>query len=108
MTVPDSRGAPANGAALAAFLSAGAGAFAMGLLVILSEADLFVAPTLYEPAGGLSGRSTLAVAIWLGVWAVLHRRWRDRQVDDGRVHAATLILIALGVLFAFPPVWGML
>lgn len=108
MTVRDPQDAPANGAAQAAFLAAGAGAFAMGLLVILGEADLFVAPTLYEPAGGLSGRSTLAVLIWLGVWAVLHRRWRDRQMDDGRVHAATLVLIALGILLAFPPVWGLL
>ena len=55
----------ANGAAVAAFLAAGIGAFAMGLVVILNEAGLFAAPSLYPPAGGVSGRTTIAVAIWL-------------------------------------------
>ena len=35
-----------NGAALASFLGAGMGAFAMGVLVILNEAGIFVSPTL--------------------------------------------------------------
>lgn len=42
-----------NVAALAAYLAAGIGAFAMGLFVILSEADVFTAPSLYAPAGGV-------------------------------------------------------
>ena len=99
---------PANGAALAAFLAAGVGAFAMGLVIILNEADVFAAPTLYGPAGGVSGRTTLAAAIWLAAWAVLHHRWRKRRLEPGRVHAATLILILLGLVLTFPPVWGLL
>jgi hypothetical protein len=96
-----------NGAALAAILAAGIGAFAMGLIVILNEVDVFAAPTVYGPAGGVSGRTTLAVVIWLIAWALLHRRWRDRQVEPGRVHTTTLVLIALGVLLTFPPVWSL-
>ena len=65
----------ANGAALAAFVGAGIGAFAMGVLVILNEAGVFTAPTLYAPAGGVSGRTTFTVVIWLIGWAALHRRW---------------------------------
>jgi hypothetical protein len=64
-----------NGAALAAFLAAGIGGFAMGLIVILSETGLFVPPTLYQPAGGVTGRTALAVVLWLVAWAVLHSRW---------------------------------
>lgn len=97
-----------NGAALASFLAAGIGAFAMGLIVILNEAGLFAAPAVYGPAGGVSGRTTFAVVIWLIAWAVLHNRWKGRRVETGRVHTATLILIGLGVLLALPPVWGLL
>ena len=96
-----------NGAAVAAFLAAGIGAFAVGLLVILNEAGLYAAPALYAPAGGVTGRTTFAVAAWLIAWAVLHRRWNERDVASRRVYALTLGLIALGILLCFPPVWGL-
>ena len=83
-------------------------AFAMGLVVILNEVGLFSAPTLYGPAGGVSGRTTLATAIWLVAWAILHHRWKDRQLQPRRVHAVTVTLILLGLLLTFPPVWGLL
>jgi hypothetical protein len=95
-----------NGAALAAFLAAGVGGFAMGLVVILSETGLFVPPTLYQPAGGVTGRTTLAVVVWLVVWAVLHSRWKGRQVGHRGVFTATLLLLALGIVLCTPPVWG--
>jgi len=97
-----------NGAALAAFLAAGIGAFAMGVMVILNEAGLFSAPALYPPAGGVSGRTTFAAVIWLFGWAVLHRRWQGRQLEPGRARVFTLILIGLGVILTFPPVWKLL
>ena len=107
-TIQDRQALATNGTALAAFLAAGIGAFAMGLVVILNEVGLFSAPALYSPAGGVSGRTTLAAAIWLVAWAVLHRRWKDRRVEPGRVHAATVALVLLGLLLTFPPVWGLL
>ena len=101
-----------GGAARAPFLAAGIGAFAMGLFVILNEAGIFSAPSLYGPAGGLSGRSTLAVVAWLVSWAILHARWRRRALVGMGLGRATLIstfvLIAGGTLMAFPPVWGLL
>jgi hypothetical protein len=66
-----------------------------------------VAPTLYAPAGGVSGRTTFAVVAWLIAWGVLHHRWKARQLDPRRVHLVTLALIAMGVLGTFPPVWGL-
>jgi hypothetical protein len=97
-----------NGSAMAALLGAGIGAFAMGAIVLLNEAGLFSAPTLYAPAGGVSSRTTLATIVWLAAWAVLHNRWKTREIAPGRVGAVTLILIVLGVLGTFPPVWGLL
>jgi hypothetical protein len=97
-----------NGGSLAAILAAGIGAFAMGLFVVLSEAGIYGAPTLYGPAGGLSGRSTFAVVTWLAAWLVLHRRWRHSELAAGRIVFVSWLLIALGVLGTFPPFWGVL
>jgi hypothetical protein len=97
-----------NGAGLAAVLAAGLGAFAMGLLVILNEAEIFAAPSLYVPVGGLSGRSTLAVVAWLVAWATLHVRWRGREFSVSRVLTWTLVLVGLAIVMTFPPVWGLL
>lgn len=96
-----------NGAALAAYLAAGVGAFAVGFVVILNEAGLFAAPALYAPAGGVSGRTTIAAVIWLVAWAVLHSRWKSRQIEGRRVHLATVILMLLGIVLSLPPVWGL-
>jgi hypothetical protein len=95
-----------NGAALAAFLAAGIGAFAMGAFVLLAEAGIFAAPTLYGPAGGVSGRTTFAVVTWLIAWAVVHLRWKGRHVEPAGVWATTLVLVAFALMATFPPVWG--
>jgi hypothetical protein len=100
--------AEANGAAMASALAAGVGAFAMGLFVVLNEAGLFAAPTLYGPAGGVTGRTTFATLVWLAAWGVLHARWRAREIAPGRVLVLTLVLIGVGVLETFPPLWGLL
>lgn len=97
----------ANGAAWAAFLAAAIGAFAMGFLIIINQAGLLTIPALYGPAGGVSGRTTFAALIWLIAWGVLHSRWKRRQMEPRRVRAAALVLIALGILGAFPPLWGL-
>lgn len=101
-------GPSANGSAMAAVAAAGVGAFAVGAFVILNESGLFAAPTLYGPAGGVSGRTTLAAVTWLIAWVFLHRRWRARDVPTRRVLVGTLVLIALGLLATFPPVWSVL
>jgi hypothetical protein len=94
-----------NGAAVAAVLASGIGACAMGLIVVLAVTGIFSTPALYGPAGGVSGRTTLATAVWLVAWGVLHSRWRGRDVDVRRLWRATLVLIVLGVLGTVPPVW---
>jgi hypothetical protein len=80
----------------------------MGVMVILNEAGLFAAPALYQPAGGVSGRTAFAVVIWLIGWAVLHSRWKHRQLEPRPVHTLTLLLIGAGVLLCFPPLWALL
>lgn len=94
-----------NGAAMAAMLGGAIGAFAMGAFVLLHEAGVYSAPALYAPAGALSGRTTLAVIVWLVSWAVLHYRWKQRDVAPHRVAKVALLLVIAGVIATFPPVW---
>lgn len=96
-----------NGAALAAFAAAGVGAFAMGLISLLDAIGVLPVPTLYGPAGGVTGRTALAVLIWLIGWTILHRRWKDRDMKTGGVHTATIVLTVLGILLALPPLWSL-
>lgn len=44
----------------------------------------------------------------LVAWAILHARWRKRDVAAGRVLLGALVLVGLGVVMTFPPVWGLL
>jgi hypothetical protein len=97
-----------NGAALAAFLGAAIGAFSLGALCVLHEASVFVAPAIYAPAGGLSGRAAIASIVWLMAWGGWHRQWKGRQINPSRVFVVTGILLGLGLLGTFPPLWGLL
>ena len=98
----------ANGAAMAAVLASAIGSLAMGGLVLLNEAGLFVAPAVYGPAGGVTGRTTFAVIVWLIAWAVLHARWKSREVAPRPVFTCALVLVGLGVAATFPPLWSLL
>ena len=100
--------ADTNGAAMAAVLGAGIGSFAMGAFVLLNETGLFAAPTLYGPAGGVTGRTTFATIVWLLAWTVLHARWKSREVAPGPVFTWTAVLVVLAILGTFPPLWGLL
>ena len=54
----------------------------------------------------MTGRTTLAVVVWLVAWAVLHSRWKGRQVGHRGVFTATLLLV-LGIALCTPPLWGL-
>lgn len=94
-----------NGSAAAAILASGIGSFALGLFTTLAQAiaPIRSALNLYDPAGPLSGKTTVAVVVWLVAWAVFHSLWRNQQVNFTKVYIATLIMIALGLLGTFPP-----
>jgi hypothetical protein len=94
-----------NGAALAAFLAAGIGALGLGLVVFLNELGVFEVPALYGPAGGVSGRTAAGVIVWLVAWLVFHSRWKDRRMEPSGLFVMSLILIAVGFVLCFPPVW---
>ena len=95
------------GVASAAFLSSGFGVLVIGLMTtgaVLSE-GLKHALNWWNPAGPLTGKTGVGVIAWLVSWAILHTIWKDKNMDFNKVFMVTLILIGIGFLLTFPPVF---
>jgi hypothetical protein len=94
-----------NGKAAASLLAGGIGALMLGLMTTLSEALPALGNTLswYNPAGPLSGKTTLAVSVWLASWVILDKQWKEKELNFERIAAVSLILLLVGILFTFPP-----
>ena len=99
-----------SGPAAAAILAAGAGSAALGVLALAADASptLNHALTFYRPTGALSGVTTTAILVWLGVWYGLSRRWQNKQIELARVNAGAFILLIAGILLTFPPFMDLL
>ncbi|HXF59981.1 MAG TPA: hypothetical protein VNK95_00105 [Caldilineaceae bacterium] len=96
-----------NGPAAAALLASAMGCAVIGLMTtgaVISE-GLKNALNWYNPAGPLSGKTGIGVIVWLVVWAFLHSRWKDKEVDLRRIYLWTLVLLAVGLVLTFPPVF---
>jgi len=116
MTVDDRAGAEARGRDVAAepdkpegpisaaILAAGVGALGLGVLTTLAEASTAVKDWLQwsDRVGPLSGKTILAVIVWLVAWAVLHVALRRTRYETTRALIIALILIGIGVLGTFP------
>jgi hypothetical protein len=93
-----------EGPAAAALLAAGAGALTLGLLTTLAEASTDIRDWLafYDRVGPLSGKTIIAVGVWLVVWLVLQLTAARRLALTRTVLTAFAVLLALGVLGSFP------
>ena len=93
-----------EGPIAAAILAGGIGAAALGLLTTLAEASTSVHDWLDWNAdvGPLSGKTILAVVVWLVAWGVLHAIYHNRPYETRRALVIATVLIALGVLGTFP------
>jgi hypothetical protein len=96
-----------NGPAAAALLAGGIAAVIYGIIIILSEGVAAVGTALnwYNPAGPLSGKTTLMVILWLIIWAILRNMWKDRDVNFSTTATTALILLIIGFLLTIPPVF---
>jgi hypothetical protein len=93
-----------EGPIAAAIIAGGVGAAALGVVTTLSEASTRVSDWLAwsDRVGPLSGKTILAVVVWLVAWAVLHVTLRSRPYETRRALVVSLVLIGLGVLGTFP------
>ncbi len=92
------------GKALAAMVAAGIGIAAVGVLTTLAEISPGLKNVLnfYDPVGPLSGKTTVAVIVWLIAWYALARRWNARPPVMTWALVATFVLIGVGVVGTFP------
>ena len=99
-----------NGPGAAAILAAGIGSGTLGVLALAADASPAISHALafWPPSGDLSGVTTVAIAVWLVVWAGLSRRWATRDVDLVRVNIAAFVLLLIGLLLTFPPFMDLL
>jgi hypothetical protein len=74
------------------------GALAL-LRVVSPEADRWLT---WRPAAEMVGPLAIGVAVWLTAWAGLTLVWRRAQVSR-RVAVLCFVLIAIGLVLAFPP-----
>lgn len=103
----ETRAATLESAVGAAFIASGIGSLALGLAIVGAEANegikLFL--TLSAPVGPLSGKTTVAVIAFLVSWVILHYIFRSRPIKLATSFIITLIMIALGLVLSFPPVF---
>lgn len=98
-----------NGPVAAVLLATGIGAVLLGILVIAAESSLSFADSLAYSmrVGPLSGKVLWATGGFLASWGILALVLRGRDVNLRAVVVISSILIALGLLFTFPPFFQM-
>ena len=107
MTTQVSKNKLPNGPAAAAILSSAIGCFVIGLMTtgsVISE-GLKNALNWYNPTGPLSGKTGVAIIVWLLSWFVLNSMWKDKNVALQRIVTWTIALLVLGLILTFPPVF---
>jgi len=99
--------AKADGVAAAAVLASAIGVFITGSLTTLAEISQLLKTALAwsGAVGPLIGKTGVGVIVWLIVWSILHAIWRGKEVNFSAIYTVSLILIALGWLLTFPPVF---
>ncbi len=98
-----------NGVAGATILSASFGCFILGVAVVLSSACVQVKNILtwWNPAGPLTGKTSLAVIAWLISWCILLLVWGKKDINLKLVVIISFLLLLLGFLGTFPPFYEM-
>src|SRR4051794_8796159 len=93
-----------NGAAVAAILAAAIGCAVLGLIIPISEALPAFKNALnwYNPVGPLMGKTLVSVIAYFVAWFVLHRAWKDRDVEFGTIWKISLVLLVIGFIGSFP------
>ena len=97
----------ATGPAAAALISSGLGTFMIGLMTtgaVLSE-GLKNFLNWWNPAGPLTGKAGVGILVWLISWAFMHSAWKEKDYELGKAFTITLVLIGLGLLLTFPPIF---
>lgn len=93
-----------EGPIAAAIIAGGVGATALGLFTTLAEASTDIKDWLdfKSDVGPLSGKTIMAVVVWLVAWVILHLVYRGKPYETRRAFTIAVVLVGLGVLGTFP------
>ena len=96
-----------DGPPAAGLIAAGIGAVALGLFITLAEASTGMKDFLQwnDRVGPLSGKTVLAVIAYFGSFLILGLWWRNKSFALRSVLVVAGILVVLGLLFTFPPIF---
>jgi hypothetical protein len=96
-----------DGAISAAFIASGIGCFVIGLMTTGAVISGTLKSLLEwsKPVGPLSGKTGVGIIVWLASWGILHVLWKERESNLRTTMIISLILVGLGVLLTFPPVF---
>ncbi len=96
--------------ALISLIACGVGSLTLGLMICAAEASGAAKSFLnfYDPVGPLSGKTTLAVVAYVVSWFVLSQLYAKKSLDFGLAIKTTFVLVGLGIVLSFPPVFLLL
>jgi hypothetical protein len=96
-----------DGAIAAAFIAGGIGCLVIGLMTTGAEISAGLKNILEwsKAVGPLSGKTGVGIIAWIASWAILHFLWKDKETELKKTIVISLVLIGLGFLLTFPPVF---
>jgi uncharacterized membrane protein len=99
-----------NGPVAAALLAGGIGSAVLGLLTFGAEASEVIKNLLnwYKPVGPLMGKSSVGILAFVLSWAILNFIWQGKETNFNRIAITAMVLVVIGLIFTFPPVWSIL
>jgi len=98
-----------TGPGAAAMIAAGIGTLTIGIMTTGAEfsAGLKQALNFYTPSGPLSGKTSVGIIVWLLSWLLLGAIWKNKKYDLRKAFTITLVLVGLGFLLTFPPIFAL-
>jgi hypothetical protein len=88
-------------------IASGIGSLVLGIAIVLAEvnADIKTFLTWSSGVGPLSGKTGVAVVAFVVSWVVLHYAFQRKAISLTASFVVTLVLLVLGLLLTFPPVF---
>jgi len=81
------------------------------LKIISCVSIVFIIISIFIFAGSLimyPGKSSLGIIAFFLSWGILNNMWKDKETNFNRIAIVSIALVAVGLIFTFPPVWHLL
>lgn len=91
----------------ASMIASGIGSLVLGIAIVLAEVNVDIKTflTWNTGVGPLSGKTGVSIIAFVISWVVLHYAFQRRAISLTTSFVVTLVLVVLGLLLTFPPVF---